>query len=350
MAIQTLYDKDGSLAPLTSGGGKTIAVLGYGSQGHAHAQNLRDSGLNVIVANRADSPNGKLAAKHGFSPMPVADAVKQADVIVITLPDEVQPDVYQQHIGPNLTAGKTLLFTHGFNIHFKTITPPEDVNVIMVAPKGPGHTVRWEYERGGGVPCLMAIHQDASAPGSEHKAKDLALAYAIGVGGGKGGTLVTTFEQECVTDLFGEQVVLCGGLSESIKRGFEVLTEAGYPPELAYFEVCHELELIINLIKRGGLDYMRYSISNTAEFGDYYTGPKICNDDTKQRMADALKHIQDGSFAKAFRDDYKNGFKWFKAQRAENAGHAVESVGKELRQMMPWLKPVEMHNGEAKEV
>ncbi|MEM9752438.1 MAG: ketol-acid reductoisomerase [Planctomycetota bacterium] len=340
--MQTLYDKDGSLEPLE---GKTIAVLGYGSQGHAHAQNLRDSGLNVIVANRAESANGKLAAKHGFDPKPVADAVKEADVIVVALPDEVQPDVYEAGIAPNLKAGQTLLFTHGFNVHFKTITPPEDVNVIMVAPKGPGHTVRWEYERGGGVPCLMAIHQDSTGD-----AKDLALAYAIGVGGGKGGTLVTTFEQECVTDLFGEQVVLCGGLSESIKKGFEVLTEAGYPPELAYFEVCHELELIINLIKRGGLDYMRYSISNTAEFGDYYTGPKICDDATKQRMADALKHIQDGSFAKAFRDDYANGFAWFKQQRAENAGHPVEGVGKELRRMMPWLKPVELKDGGPVEV
>jgi len=334
MAIETLYDKDGSLDGLQ---GKTVAVLGYGSQGHAHAQNLRDSGLNVIVANRKDSANGKLAIEHGFDPLPVDEAVKQADLIILTLPDEVQPDVYEKSIVPNLTAGKTLGFTHGFNVHFSTITPPADVDVVMVAPKGPGHTVRWEYERGGGVPCLMAIHQDASG-----SARDTAMAWAIGVGGGKGGILVTTFKDECETDLFGEQVVLCGGLSESIKKGFEVLTEAGYPPELAYFEVCHELELIINLIKRGGLDYMRYSISNTAEFGDYYTGPKICDDETKARMAAALKHIQDGSFAKAFRDDYANGFAWFKKQREENHGHAVESVGKELRKMMPWLDPVEM--------
>ncbi len=342
MAIETLYDKDGSLQPLQ---GKTIAVLGYGSQGHAHAQNLRDSGLTVIVANRKDSANGRLAAEHGFDPMPVAEAVKRADLIVLTLPDEAQPGIYENDIAPNLKANQTLVFTHGFNIHFQTITPPDDVNVIMVAPKGPGHTVRWEYERGGGVPCLMAIHQDPSG-----NSRDLALAYAIGVGGGKGGTLVTTFKDECETDLFGEQVVLCGGLSESIKKGFEVLTEAGYPPELAYFEVCHELELIINLIKRGGLDYMRYSISNTAEFGDYYTGPKIVDDATKQRMKDALTHIQDGSFAKAFRDDYANGFKWFKQQRAENAGHPVEGVGKELRRMMPWLNPVEMHDGKVEKV
>ncbi|MEM6334049.1 MAG: ketol-acid reductoisomerase [Planctomycetota bacterium] len=332
--METLYDRDGSLEPLA---GKTVAVLGYGSQGHAHAQNLRDSGVNVIVANRRESANGKLAVEHGFDPLPVADAVKQADLIVITLPDEVQPEVYERDIAPNLKEGATLGFTHGFNVHFKTITPPENVNVVMVAPKGPGHTVRWEYERGGGVPALMAVHQDPHG-----NAKGIAMAWAIGVGGGKGGILVTTFKDECETDLFGEQVVLCGGLSESIKKGFEVLTEAGYPPELAYFEVCHELELIINLIKRGGLNYMRYSISNTAEFGDYYTGPKICDDQTKARMAEALKHIQSGEFAKAFRDDYANGFKWFQAQRDKDKNHPVERVGKELRAMMPWLKPVEM--------
>jgi len=333
MAIETLYDKDGTIAPLQ---GKTIAVVGYGSQGHAHAQNLRDSGLSVIVANRPESANGKLATEHGFNPMPVADAVKQADAIVIALPDEVQPTVYTESIAPNLTAGKTLIFTHGFNIHFNTIQPPADVDVIMVAPKGPGHTVRFEYEKGGGVPCLMAIHQDASG-----SARDTALAYAIGVGGGKGGTLQTTFEDECVTDLFGEQVVLCGGLCELIKNGFDTLVEAGYAPELAYFETCHEVKLIVDLIVRGGLGYMRYSISNTAEFGDYYTGPKIVDQDSKARMKEALTHIQNGGFAKAFRDDYDNDFSWFKAQREANTEHGVETVGKELRAMMPWLEPVE---------
>jgi len=333
MAIETLYDKDGSLGPLQ---GKTMAVLGYGSQGHAHAQNLRDSGLSVIVANRPDSENGKLAKEHGFDPMPVADAVAKADLVVVALPDEVQPDVYKNDIAPNLTDGMTLVFTHGFNIHFKTIEPPANVNVIMVAPKGPGHTVRFEYEKGGGVPCLMAVHQDASG-----NAEELALSYAIGVGGGRAGIFKTTFKDECETDLFGEQNVLCGGLSELIKTGYEVLTEAGYPPELAYFEVCHEVKLIVDLVVRGGLKYMRYSISNTAEFGDYYTGPKVIDDGVKQRMQEALKHIQDGGFAKAFRDDYENGFKWFKQQRAENAEHGVETVGKELRSMMPWIKPVE---------
>jgi len=318
MAIETLYDKDGSMQGLD---GKTVAVIGYGSQGHAHAQNLRDSGVKVIVANRPDSKNGKLAAEHGFTPMAVCEAVKQADLVILTLPDEVQPEVWEASIAPHLTDGMCVGFTHGFNIHFKTIKPPKGVDVVMVAPKGPGHTVRWEFERGGGVPCLMAIHQDATG-----HARDVAMAWALGNGGGKGGM----------------QVVLCGGLSESIKKGFEVLTEAGYPPELAYFEVCHELELIINLIKRGGLDYMRYSISNTAEFGDYYTGPKIVNDKTKKRMQEALEHIQDGSFAKAFRKDYAKGFPWFKQQREENAGHPVEQVGKELRRMMPWLNPVEL--------
>jgi ketol-acid reductoisomerase len=334
MAIETLYDKDGSLDALK---GKTVAVIGYGSQGHAHAQNLRDSGVNVIVANRPESANGKLAAEHGFTPLSVDDAVKQADVLIITLPDEVQPEVYEKSIAPNLSPGMVIGATHGFNVHFKTIDPPKDVDVVMVAPKGPGHTVRTEFERGGGVPCLLAIHQDASG-----KAADIAMAWAIGVGGGRSGVLKTTFKDECETDLFGEQAVLCGSLSALIKAGFETLTEAGYPPELAYFEVCHELKLIINLIERGGLNYMRFSISNTAEFGDYHTGPKIIDADAKKRMKQVLTEIQDGTFAKAFRDDYANGFKWFKAQRAKDHDHPVEKIGKELRAMMPWLKPVEV--------
>ncbi len=333
MAIETLYDKDGSLDALS---GKTVAVLGYGSQGHAHAQNLRDSGVTVIVANRADSANGKLAKEHGFDPLSVDEAVKRADVVIVALPDEVQPEVYEKSIKPNLRAGMALGSTHGFNVHFKTIVPPTDVDVIMVAPKGPGHTVRSEYENGGGVPCLLAVHQDASG-----KAFGIAMAWAIGVGGGRAGVLKTTFKDECETDLFGEQSVLCGGLSELIKTGFEVLTEAGYPPELAYFEVCHELKLIINLIERGGLNYMRYSISNTAEFGDYHTGPKIVDARTKETMKQVLADIQSGKFAKTFRDDYANGFVWFKAQREKDRNHPVEKVGKELRAMMPWLKPVE---------
>ncbi len=334
MAIEKLYDKDGSINALQ---GKTVAVIGYGSQGHAHAQNLRDSGVNVIIANRKESANGKLAIEHGFDPKSVADAVKEADVVIIALPDEVQPEVYEESIAPNLTAGMTLGFTHGFNVHFNTITPPKDINVIMVAPKGPGHTVRIEYERGGGVPCLLSVYQDATGD-----AKDQAMAWAIGVGGGRSGVMVTTFKDECETDLFGEQAVLCGGLSELIKCGFETLTEAGYQPELAYFEVCHELKLIINLIERGGLSYMRYSISNTAEFGDYHTGPKVITADTKKVMKKVLTDIQDGTFAKAFRDDYANDFKWFKAQRAKDVTHGVEVIGKELRSMMPWLNAVEI--------
>jgi len=334
MAIETLYDKDGSITALQ---GKTVAVLGYGSQGHAHAQNLRDSGVQVIVANRRESDNGKLAIEHGFDPLSVADAVKGADVVVLTLPDEVQPQVYNESIAPNLRPGMAVGATHGFNVHFKTIELPSNVDVIMVAPKGPGHTVRSEFERGGGVPCLLAIHQDASG-----SAFDLAMAWAIGVGGGRAGVLKTTFKDECETDLFGEQAVLCGGLSAMIKTAFDVLVEAGYPPELAYFEVCHELKLIIDLVIRGGLSYMRYSISNTAEFGDYFTGPKIINDQTRQTMKDVLSDIQSGKFAKALRDDYDKGFDWFKKQRDKDHDHPVEQVGRELRRMMPWLKPVEV--------
>ncbi len=334
MAIESLYDKDGSLEPLA---GKTVAVLGYGSQGHAHAQNLRDSGVNVITAEREGTANYTLAQEHGFTPTTAAEAVKAADVIVVTLPDELQPTVYAEAIEANLAEGKTLIFTHGFNIHFKTITPPDNINVVMVAPKGPGHTVRSEYEKGGGVPCLMAIHQDATG-----NARDIALAYAIAIGGGKGGTLQTSFKDECETDLFGEQVVLCGGLCELIKGGFDTLVDAGYPPELAYFETCHEVKLIVDLIVRGGLKYMRYSISNTAEFGDYYTGPKLIDDSVKARMKEALDRIQNGEFAKTFREDYDNDFKWFRDQRQLNAEHGVETIGKELRAMMPWLDPVEV--------
>jgi len=334
MAIERLYDKDGSIAALK---GKTVAVLGYGSQGHAHAQNLRDSGVKVIVANRPDSPNGKLAGEHGFKPMSVDEAVKQADMVIFTLPDEVQPEVYEKSVKPFLRPGMVLGWTHGFNVHFKTITPPKDVDVIMVAPKGPGHTVRSEFERGGGVPCLLSVHQNASG-----KARDYALAWAIGVGGGRSGILVCSFKDECETDLFGEQAVLCGGLSHLIKAGFETLIEAGYPPEMAYFEVCHELKLIINLIERGGLNYMRYSISNTAEFGDYHTGPKIITPETKKVMKQVLAEIQSGNFAQTFREDYAKGFPWFKAQRLKDHDHPVEVTGKQLRRMMPWLKPVEM--------
>ncbi|MDB5298657.1 MAG: ketol-acid reductoisomerase, partial [Phycisphaerales bacterium] len=257
--LKMVYEKD---APLDALKGKTVAVLGYGSQGHAHSLNLRDSGIKVLVANRKDSTNGRLAIEHGFTPVSVEEAVQQGDLLIVTLPDEVQPDVYNKSIAPYLKAGKALGVTHGFNVHFKTIVPPKDVDVLLVAPKGPGHLVRSEYEKGGGVPCLLAVHQNASG-----KARDLGLAWARGIGGARSGIIETTFKDECETDLFGEQAVLCGGLSALIKAGFETLTEAGYPPEMAYFECVHEVKLIVDLIYQGGLDYMRYSISNTAEYG-----------------------------------------------------------------------------------
>ena len=285
-----VYEKD---APSTRLKGKTVAILGFGSQGHAHAQNLRDSGVKVIVANRKDSANGRLAIERGFDLMTVEDAVKQADLVIVTLPDEVQPEVYNKSIAPHLKAGKTLGVTHGFNVHFKTIVPPKDVDVIMVAPKGPGHLVRSEFEKGGGVPCLLAIHQDASG-----KARETGLAWANGVGGAAAASSRPTFKDECETDLFGEQAVLCGGLSALIKAGFETLTEAGYPPEMAYFECVHEVKLIVDLIYQGGLDYMRYSISNTAEYGDLTRGPRIVNDQTKAEMKKILEEIQSGQFAK----------------------------------------------------
>ena len=327
--MQMLYADDAPLAPLD---GKTVAVLGFGSQGHAHAQNLRDSGVRVIVANRPDSANGRLAKEKGFELFGVADAVKKADLIVVTLPDEVQPGVYEKEIAPHLSKGKALGFTHGFNVHFTTITPPVDVDVIMCAPKGPGHLVRSQFEAGGGVPCLVAVAQDATGD-----ARDIALAWANGVGGGRSGIFETTFKDECETDLFGEQAVLCGGLASLIKKGFETLTEAGYPPEMAYFECVHEVKLIVDLIFQGGLDYMRYSISNTAEYGDLTRGPRVVDDHAKQQMKKVLAEIQSGQFAKEWRAEYEAGMGEFnKLYEADNA-HPVETTGRRLRQMMPWL-------------
>src|SRR5262249_40072795 len=272
--LNMVYEKD---APLDALKGKTVAVLGFGSQGHAHSLNLRDSGVKVIVANRKDSSNGKLAIEHGFDPMSVEDAVKAADLIIATLPDEAQPDIYNKSIAPHLKGGKAFGATHGFNIHFKTIVPPKDVDVLMVAPKGPGHLVRSEFERGGGVPCLLAVYQNPSG-----KARELGLAWARRIGGARSGVIETTFKDEWERDWFGEQAVLCGGLSALIKAGFETLTEAGYPPEMAYFECVHEVKLIVDLIYQGGLDYMRYSISNTAEYGDLTRGPRLINTETKK--------------------------------------------------------------------
>lgn len=331
--LKMFYEKD---APLDALQGKTVAVLGFGSQGHAHSLNLRDSGVNVIVANRPDSANGKLAQEHGFKLYNVDDAVKAADLIIITLPDEVQPEVYQKSIAPHLKAGKALGATHGFNVHFKTIVPPKDVDVLMVAPKGPGHLVRSEFEKGGGVPCLLAVHQDATG-----NAKKMGLAWARGIGGARSGVIETTFKDECETDLFGEQVVLCGGLSALIKAGFETLIEAGYPPEMAYFECCHEVKLIVDLIYQGGLDYMRYSISNTAEYGDLTRGPRIINAQTKAEMKKILGEIQSGQFAKEWRAEYEGGMKNFKRLYEADHNHPVEVTGRKLRKLMPWLKAKE---------
>lgn len=333
MALNILYEKD---APADALVGKTVAVIGFGSQGHAHAQNLRDSGVKVIVANRKDSANGRLAVEKGFEPLAVEEAVKRADLLIITLPDEVQPGVYAKSIAPHLRAGQAIGATHGFNIHFKTIVPPKDVDVLMVAPKGPGHLVRSEFEKGGGVPCLLAVHQDATG-----NARKIGLAWARGVGGARSGIIETSFKDECETDLFGEQVVLCGGLSALIKAGFETLVEAGYPPEMAYFECVHEVKLIVDLIYQGGLDYMRYSISNTAEWGDLKTGPRIITDQTKAEMRQILKEIQDGTFARGWRAEYEGGMKNFKALYEQDNNHPVEVTGRRLRKMMTWLNAKE---------
>src|ERR671913_191685 len=331
--LKMVYEKD---APLDALKGKTVAVIGFGSQGHAHAQNLRDSGVKVIVANRKDSTNGRLAIERGFEPMPVEDAVKQGDLLIVTLLDEAQPEVYNKSIAPHLKSGKAFGATHGFNIHFKTVVPPKDVDVLMVAPKGPGHLVRSEFEKGGGVPCLLAVHQDASK-----NARNIGLAWARGVGGARSGIIETTFKDECETDLFGEQAVLCGGLASLIKAGFETLTEAGYPPEMAYFECVHEVKLIVDLIYQGGLDYMRYSISNTAEYGDLTRGPRVVNAQTKAEMKKILAEITSGQFAKEWRAEYEGGLKNFKRLYEADNTHPVEVTGRKLRKMMPWLKAKE---------
>ena len=332
--VKIHYEKD---APKTALEGKTIAVLGYGSQGHAHSQNMRDSGLNVIVAELEGTDNYKLAKEHGFEPKSAADAVKAADLIIVTLPDEIQAKVYESQVAPNLSAGKTLGFCHGFNIHFKYIVPPQDVNVIMIAPKGPGHLVRSEYNKGGGVPCLVAVEQDATGD-----AMQIALAWANGIGGARAGVIETTYKEETETDLFGEQVVLCGGLSSLIKAGFETLVEAGYQPEIAYFECLHEVKLIVDLMYEGGLSYMRYSVSNTAEYGDLTRGPKIVDDQTKARMREALAEVCSGAFAKEFVDEMKSGGKNFKKLYDKDHEHLIEQVGRRLRKMMPWIDAKEV--------
>ncbi|MDD4890090.1 MAG: ketol-acid reductoisomerase [Phycisphaerae bacterium] len=332
--VKMFYDKDATLSALR---GKTVAILGYGSQGHAHAQNLRDSGVKVIVANRPDSPNGKLARSHGFKPMPVAEATRQAHVVIFALPDEVAPEVYTRDVAPNLQPGQTLGFTHGFNIHYKTIVPPKDVDVIMVAPKGPGHMVRREFESGNGVPCLIAVQQNASG-----KALATALAWARGMGGTRAGCIETSFKNETETDLFGEQAILCGGVTALIQATFETLTDAGYPPELAYFECCHELKLITDLVYQGGINYMRYSVSNTAEYGDLTRGKRVIDKHVRAELKKILKEITSGQFAKEFRHEYETGMKNFKRLYKEEYNHPVEVVGRKLRRMMAWIKAKEV--------
>ncbi len=328
--MKIYYDKDVKEGILK---GKTIAVIGYGSQGHAHAQNLRDSGLDVIVGQRPGSANYDLAVKHGFEPVSAAEAAKKADLIMILVPDHVQADLYREAIEPNLEPGNMLLFSHGFNIHFGQIVAPKEVDVAMVAPKGPGHLVRREYEIGRGVPCLVAVEQDASG-----NALDLALGYAQGIGGTRAGVIETTFQEETETDLFGEQCVLCGGVSELIKAGFETLVEAGYQPEIAYFECCHELKLIVDLIYEGGLSRMRYSISDTAEYGDLTRGKRVITQETRQEMKRILDEIQSGSFAKEWLLENRVNRPVFNALRRREREHMLESVGERLRDMMSWLK------------
>ncbi|EMS69993.1 ketol-acid reductoisomerase [Ruminiclostridium cellobioparum] len=325
------YDSDCNLKLLE---GKTVAVIGYGSQGHAHAQNLKDSGVNVIVGLTPDSARRKQVEADGLKVYDTAAAAKMADVIMILIPDEKQKAMYYESIAPNLEEGNILMFAHGFNINFNQIIPPADVDVIMAAPKGPGHTVRSQYREGKGVPALIAIAQDASG-----KAKDYALAYAAGIGAGRAGILETTFREETETDLFGEQAVLCGGVTELMKAGFETLVNAGYQPEIAYFECVHEMKLIVDLINQGGFAEMRYSISDTAEYGDYVTGKRIITEETRKEMKKVLKEIQDGKFATNWvTENNAGGRANFLAMRRNEAEHQVEKVGAELRKMMSWLK------------
>ncbi len=326
--MKVFYEQDADLGHLAN---KTVAIIGYGSQGHAHAQNLRDSGVNVIVGQRPGGRNYELAKEHGFAPVDAAEAAAKADCIMILVPDQHQAAVYNEAVAPTVS-GKTLFFAHGFNIHFSQIMPPADVDVVMVAPKGPGHLVRRVYEQGGGVPCLVAVHQDASG-----KALDTALAYARGVGGTRSGVMQTTFKEETETDLFGEQAVLCGGLSELIQAGFETLVNAGYQPEIAYFECLHEVKLIVDLIYEGGLANMRYSISDTAEYGDYSRGPRVITQETREEMKKILEEIQSGAFAKEFILENMGGRAQFLTTRRRQSETQIEEVGAKLRSMMSWL-------------
>lgn len=332
-------DKDADLGVLK---GKTIAVLGFGSQGHAHALNLKESGVNVIIGLYKGSKSIPVAEKLGFKVLPTAEAVQEADVIMVALPDTKQPAVYKKDIEPHLAKGKTLVFSHGFSIHYGTIVPPKDVNVIMVAPKGPGHIVRRQYTEGKGVPSLIAIYQN---PGKD--AKKIALAWAKGIGGTRAGVLETTFKEETETDLFGEQTVLCGGASALVQAGFETLVEAGYSPEMAYFECLHELKLIVDLMNEAGVAGMRFSISETAKWGDVSVGPKIIDASVKKRMKAALKDIQTGKFAKGWIKEYEGGYKTYNKLLKEGEKHPIEKTGAKLRALMPWVKKRDIKGAQA---
>jgi ketol-acid reductoisomerase len=333
------YDADADVGRLA---GKRVAIIGYGSQGHAHALNLRDSGVDVVVGLREDSRSNDAARKAGLAVASVSDAAKQSQVIMILTPDTGQARLYCDHIQPNLGAGKTLMFAHGFNIRFGQIIPPAGVDVSMVAPKAPGHRVREVFQQGGGVPALVAVHQDASG-----RALDDALAYAKAIGSTRAGTLITTFEEETETDLFGEQAVLCGGVSALVKAAFETLVDAGYQPEVAYFECMHELKLIVDLMYQGGLNYMRYSVSDTAEYGDYVAGPRIVGERTKEVMRELLSEIRDGSFAREWIAENESGLPRFKRTRAAETNHKIEDVGRSLRRMMTFVNAKEVVPGAA---
>jgi ketol-acid reductoisomerase len=328
--MKVYYEKDADLSLIKK---KKVAIVGYGSQGHAHANNLKDSGVKVTVGLRKGGASWNKAKAAGLTVKEVAEAVKGADVVMILVPDEQQPDVYHNEVAPNIKEGAALAFAHGFNIHYNQIVPRADLDVIMIAPKGPGHTVRSTYVQGGGVPSLIAVHQDKSG-----KAKDIALAYAAANGGARAGVIETNFREETETDLFGEQAVLCGGAVELVKMGFETLTEAGYAPEMAYFECLHELKLIVDLIYEGGIANMNYSISNNAEYGEYVTGPKVINEQSRAAMREALKNIQSGDYAKRFILEGRTNYPEMTARRRLNAEHPIEIVGEKLRDMMPWIK------------
>ena len=327
--MKIYYDKDCDLSIIQ---GKKVTIIGYGSQGHAHANNLKDSGVDVTVALREGSASAKKASDAGLKVMNTADAVKQADLVMVLTPDEFQSHLYKSDIEPNLKPGATLAFAHGFSIHYNQVVPRTDLDVIMIAPKAPGHTVRSEFVRGGGIPDLIAIYQDASG-----MAKDVALSYASGIGGGRTGIIETTFKDETETDLFGEQAVLCGGTVELVKAGFETLVEAGYAPEMAYFECLHELKLIVDLMYEGGIANMNYSISNNAEYGEYVTGPRVINEESRWAMREALKDIQNGDYAKKFILEGQSNYPEMTARRRNNAAHPIEQVGAQLRSMMPWI-------------